>query len=91
MKLGFDNTSFMISVILLVLIAAAHIFSALLTEKFRELMAIITAILHIGLLLSLYFAGAELRVVLLYLLISVSVYSAVSYTVFRLRGGGDGE
>ncbi len=89
MDLDFKNPLFLSAVIVYALIIALHILGTHL-DRMGDIMSVAALALHIALLPLLFFAGAGLDVMLLFVLGSMAVYIASAYIAYQRSGGGDG-
>ena len=79
MIIGFSNTPFVVACVLGLLITALHVCSAFLSGVLKRAATPLAICLHLGAIVLLFFAGAELDLVVTCLMASVLIYVLVGY------------
>ena len=91
MIISFSNAPFVLACVCALLVLASHCASAFFGCKIARYATPVGAVLHLPLLVLLFFAGAELDLFVAVLLASVLVYSLLNYVAYKKgqKGGRD--
>ena len=90
MIISFSNTPLVMACIMGVAILASHILPLFLSGGIKKGVSLIGIPLHLALFVLLFFAGAELDIMVLSLMVSLFVYSAVNYASY-LKDKGEAD
>ena len=82
MIISFSNTPLVMACVVGILILASHILPHLIKGRAGQLIGLVGIPLHLALFVLLFFAGAELDLVVLCLVASLFVYSLVNYSFY---------
>ena len=88
MIISFSNTPLVMASIVGILILASHILPVFMKGRCAEVVKYIGIPLHLGLFVLLFFAGAELDLMVLALMVSVFTSALVGYISY-LNGKGE--
>ena len=89
MIISFSNTPLVIAAVCALVILGAHVSSAFLGRNIARWLTVFAAVLHLPLCVLLFFAGAELDLLVAFVLLSTLVYTLASYLAYLKRGGVD--
>lgn len=91
MIISFSNAPFVLACVCALLVLASHFASAFFGRRIARYATPLGAVLHLPLLVLLFFAGAELDLFVAVLLASVLVYSLLNYVSYKKgqKGGRD--
>ena len=91
MEISFSNTPLVVAAVLAVAVIAVQAFTALSDKLLSRLLTYLGVLLHVGMILSLLFAGAEIDLMVLAVMLSLLVYVAVHFTRYTLKKNGKEE
>ena len=89
MIISFSNTPLVLATVCLLLILGAHVLAALRGRNIARWLTLSAAVLHLPLCVLLFFAGAQLDLLVGAVLLGTLVYTLASYIAYIKRGGKD--
>ena len=91
MIISFSNAPFVLACVCALLVLASHFASAFFGRRIARYATPLGAVLHLPLLVLLFFAGAELDLFVLFILASVFVYSLLSLVSYKIGKKGESD
>jgi hypothetical protein len=87
MIISFSNIPLVLACVVGALILGAHVSSAVLKGRTARFGAFFAIFLHLALFVLLFFAGAEMSVMVLAFMASLFVYTLAEYISYRIKSG----